>query len=181
MWTEKLKRGDWTLFLDRDGTINKRVVNGYVLDWDQFEFLENAIEGISELSKLFNRVIIVTNQQCIGKGLLSHNKLADIHRQMIERIQAGGGYIDQIYYCPNLVEEDALCRKPSPGMALQAQNDFDGIDFKKSVMVGDSISDMQFAEILGMKKVFVLNKHDYYAEANLHISHLMELVTYLDV
>ena len=181
MWIDKVRKGDWTLFLDRDGTINKRIINGYVLDWDQFEFLEFAIEGISMLSSLFNRIIIVTNQQCIGKGLLSHDKIADIHRQMIQRIHDGGGYIDQIYYCPNLAEEEALCRKPSPGMALQAQNDFDGIDFKKSVMVGDATSDMQFADILGMKKVFILNKHDYYARADLHVAHLMELVSYLDI
>ncbi len=152
----------WTLFLDRDGVINKRLVDDYVKIWEEFEFLPGVKEAINKLSKMFGRIIIVSNQQGVGKGLMTEDDLKEIHSKMITEIEEAGGCIDAIYYCPELKENNPECRKPMPGMALQAQKDFPEIDFDKSIMVGDSPSDMEFGIHLGMVTVFV--GEEYYIQ-----------------
>lgn len=173
--------GTWALFLDRDGTINKRLHGRYVTDWDQFEFLEGAMEGISDLNPIFGTIALVTNQQGIGKGLMTHERLHDIHEQMMERIAANGGRIDEIYYCPHLAEDDPMCRKPNPGMAIQAATDFPDIIFTKSMMVGDTETDMEFGRRLGMVTVLILDGSNSSVMADLQISSLSELSLYLNV
>lgn len=170
----------WTLFLDRDGTINKRKLGGYIQSWDEFEFLPMALEGIADMTPMFARIIIVTNQQGIGKGLMSHEVLADIHRQMLERVVANHGYVDQVYYCPQLAVDDPLCRKPNPGMALQAAQDYPEIDFRKSIMVGDTESDMAFGRQLGMTTALIQEKHNHLVRATLRINTLADLPLYLN-
>jgi len=145
----------WTLFLDRDGVINKRLVDDYVKSWEEFEFLENVPETIAHCSHLFGTIVVVTNQQGIGKGLMSDADLRNIHENMTAEIKLHGGRIDKVYYCPKLKDQTPNCRKPLPFMGLQAQKDFPTIDFSKSVMVGDSISDMEFGEALGMHNVYI--------------------------
>jgi len=145
--------GEWTLFLDRDGVINRKLDGTYVLNPDQFEILEGAAAAIGQLSLYFGRIVIVTNQQGVGKELMTHQDLADIHDKMIEQITYYGGRIDEIYYCPDLAEHEPVNRKPNPGMGLQAKDDFPEIDFRKSIMVGDSVSDIQFGKTLRMKTV----------------------------
>ncbi|MDA9625755.1 hypothetical protein N9S73_00420, partial [bacterium] len=92
----------WTLFLDRDGTINRRLIGDYVKNIGEFEFLPNALEGIFKLSLLFDTVVIVTNQQCIDKEIITHEELKLVHDHMMDGINAAHGRIDQIYYCPHL-------------------------------------------------------------------------------
>ncbi len=145
----------WTLFLDRDGVINKKIENDYVKNWSSFQFKEGVLPSIKFFSKKFQRIIIVTNQQGIGKGLFTENDLIHIHQQMVERIEAAGGRIDHIYFCPDLASKNSSFRKPAIGMALAAKKDFPEINFSKSIMVGDSISDMQFGKAAGMKTVFL--------------------------
>lgn len=145
---------NWTLFLDRDGVINKKIENDYVRSWDQFEFLPGVLDALNKLSKIFGRIIIVTNQRGIGKGLMTEDDLHEIHEKMLQLIRQHGGRIDAIYYCPHDYEkEECDCRKPKPGLALQAKRDFPEINFEKSVMVGDSESDIVFARNLGMVAV----------------------------
>lgn len=170
----------WTLFLDRDGTINRRIVGDYVREWDQFEFLEGAVEGIAHLSTLFARVIVVTNQQGIGRGLMSHQQLRDIHAEMLERIAYNGGRIDEIYYCPDLAAELPACRKPEPGMALQAAQDYPDITFTKSIMVGDTASDMAFGKRLGMATVLIVDDDNAHVQADIKINSLQGLDDYLE-
>lgn len=146
---------NWTLFLDRDGVINKRKIGDYIKLIDEFEFLPDVKEALSILSKYFNKIIIVTNQQGIGKGIMTENDLRDIHKYMLEEILKSSGRIDAIYYCPDLSNSNSNCRKPNPGMALKAKEDFPMIDFSHSMMVGDSKVDMDFAQNLGMKKIFI--------------------------
>ena len=105
-----------TLFLDRDGVINKKLEGRYVRDFSEFEFMEGTIDAISKLTNKFNRIIIITNQQGIGKGIMSDADLNILHTKMEERIEQLGGKINKIYYCPHLEELDCLCRKPRPGM-----------------------------------------------------------------
>jgi len=144
-----------TLFLDRDGVINTRLVDDYVKTWKEFEFIEGVLEAISIFSKEFDRIFIVTNQQGIGKGIMSEEDLDKIHSRMIEEIEAKGGRIDKIYFCKHLAKENHIDRKPRVGMGLRARKDFREIRFKRSIMVGDSISDMKFGKRLKMKTVYI--------------------------
>lgn len=150
----------WTLFLDRDGVINRRLPGAYVRTWAEFEWLPGALPAIASFGRLFGRVVVVTNQQGIGKGLMTEAALHRIHRQMLAGVEAFGGRIDGVYHCPALALEQPNCRKPGPAMALQARQDFPGIDFRRSVMVGDSWSDMEFGQRLGMFNVLVVNKEE---------------------
>lgn len=169
----------WTLFLDRDGTINRRLIDDYVKNISEFEFLPNALEGIFQLSPLFDTILIVTNQQCIGREIITHEELAEVHDHMMRGIQAAHGRIDQIYYCPELAIFEPLCRKPNPGMAIQAQEEFPNINFEKSIMVGDTLSDMQFGKRLGMLTVLVLDGTNVDIEADVKVSDLKNLASYL--
>jgi D-glycero-alpha-D-manno-heptose 1-phosphate guanylyltransferase len=145
----------WTLFLDRDGVINKKIENDYVRNPDQFEWLPGVKESLLKFSKLFGRIIIVSNQQGVGKGRMTKEDVELIHEQIIKTISSMDGQIDRIYYAPQLKEENSPMRKPGIGMALQAKKDFPEIDFSKSIMVGDSVSDMEFGKRAGMKTVFI--------------------------
>jgi len=145
----------WTLFLDRDGVINVRLIDDYVKNPDDFIFVEGVLEAIRDLSEKFGRIVIVTNQQGIGKGLMTENELEKVHNKMLAEINKFGGKIDRIYFSPFRKEENNITRKPQIGMALQARKEFSDINFKKSIMIGDSISDILFGKKLKMKTVFV--------------------------
>jgi histidinol-phosphate phosphatase family protein len=145
----------WTLFLDRDGVINMRILGGYVQKWEQFEFLPGVQEALKLLSTGFSRIIVVSNQQGIGKGLMTTEELEILHGKMIAEIESYGGRIDRVYYSPHLEKEGSVIRKPNVGMALMARKEFPGINFKRSLMVGDSISDMVFGKRLKMVNIFI--------------------------
>ncbi len=151
----------WSLFLDRDGVINKKRDGDYVKSVDEFEFLPKAIETITYLSSLFHKVIVVTNQQGIGKGLMTDMDLKLVHQHMKQHIKAQGGRIDAIFHAPQMSSENSPLRKPNIGMALLAKKQFPSIQFEKSIMVGDSLSDMEFAKRNGMTGIFVGQSDDY--------------------
>lgn len=145
---------DWTLFLDRDGVINHEKVEDYIYHYGEFTFYNGALEAIKILAQKFPRIILVTNQKGVGKGLMTEESLQDIHKNMLNEISEAGGRIDSIYYCTAL-DSSHSHRKPNPGMAFQAKHDFPEIDFSKSLMVGNNISDMEFGRNAGMHTVFV--------------------------
>lgn len=150
----------WTLFLDRDGVINERLPDAYVRHPKEFQFTEGCLDALCQLALIFPRIVVVTNQQGIGKGLMSEQDLAIVHQHMLREVIAHQGRIDAVYFCSKLTAENAPCRKPNPGMAHQAKTRFPNIDFEKSIMVGDSLSDMDFGEGLGMKTVFIAGKKE---------------------
>lgn len=145
------------MFLDRDGVINVRLIDDYVKNREAFVFLPNVRESCAVFSDFFDRIFVVTNQQGVGKGLMSMEQVNDIHQFMVEEIEKVGGRIDQVYVAPYLQSDNNIMRKPSPGMALKAKKEFSEVQFKQSVMVGDSISDMQFGKRLGMVTIFLGN------------------------
>jgi histidinol-phosphate phosphatase family protein len=145
----------WTLFLDRDGVINRRIVGDYVKTREQFEFIPGVPEAIATLSARFGRVIVVTNQQGVGKGLMTDADVNAVHRIMTEEIERAGGRIDAVYYSPHLESDRSFMRKPAPGMALRARRQFPGIVLKKAVMAGDTLSDMIFGKRLGITTVLI--------------------------
>ncbi|HXB92921.1 MAG TPA: HAD-IIIA family hydrolase [Puia sp.] len=145
---------DWTLFLDRDGVINEEKHNSYIFHYGEFAFYDRAKEALRILAQKFGRIVIVTNQRGVGKGMMTAADLQDIHEKMIGAIVLEGGRIDRVYYADSL-QDDHPHRKPQTGMALAAQNDFPEIDFFRAVMVGNNISDMEFGRNAGMYTVFL--------------------------
>src|SRR5258708_25124328 len=146
--------GHWTLFLDRDGVINEEKEQSYVFHYDEFAFYEGSLEALRLLADIFPRIVVVTIQRGVGKGLMTGEDLADIHGKMAAEVAAAGGRIDAIYYCDSL-SDDHPYRKPNPGMALAAQHDLPGIDFSRSIMVRNNISDMEFGRNARIYTVFL--------------------------
>jgi D-glycero-D-manno-heptose 1,7-bisphosphate phosphatase len=144
----------WTLFLDRDGVINHEKHQDYIHTWNEFVFYDGVTEAIGIFAKTFGRIIVVTNQKGVGKGVTKKEDLVLIHRNMIAAIEAAGGRIDAVYFCADL-DDDSPNRKPNPGMGLQAMHKFPEIDLRKSLMVGNTLSDMQFGRNLGVQTIFL--------------------------
>ena len=144
----------WTLFLDRDGVINHEKPLDYIHNWDEFVFYEGVLDAIKIFSGIFNRIVVVTNQKGVGKGLTLLSDLEIIHENMKAQIKAAGGHIDEVYFCPDL-DEQSPYRKPNPGMGLKAKAQFPEIDFKKSIMIGNTLGDMEFGRNLGILTVFL--------------------------
>ena len=148
-----------TLFLDRDGVINVKLDGQYVKNTEEFEFMIGAETAISKLSKIFNRILIVTNQQGIAKGIMSDNDLGILHKYMLFEVKKNGGVIDKIYYCPHLATESCNCRKPNPGMIQQAMIDFPEIKVEDSYLIGDSDTDIIAGNKMGLITVKVDNEY----------------------
>jgi histidinol-phosphate phosphatase family protein len=167
----------WTLFLDRDGVINFENPGNYVRNWGEFIFYPNAAENIAYFNQRFLRLVLATNQRGITKGIMTLADLENIHNHMEREIAEKGGHIDRIYFCVDS-ESSSVCRKPNPGMALQAARDFPEIKLTKSLMVGNNLSDMLFGKNAGMKTVFLKTTHPDplppYDAADLSFSTLQE-------
>lgn len=176
--------GEWTLFLDRDGTINKRLPGDYVRSWHQFDFLPGVLDALQVFTKYFKYIFIVTNQQGIGKELMTHEDLQRLHERMLDEFSMNYIFIDEIYYCPDLASYDSINRKPNPGMALRAHEEYGDVFFKKSLMVGDTESDMLFGKNLNMKTIWINNREPDILRPqekiiDLEVSSLNELAMYL--
>lgn len=145
----------WTLFLDRDGVINVRLVDDYVKNINEFEFLPGVLEAFKIFAKTFGKIIIVSNQQGVGKGLMTMEDVEKVHDFMKKEIVSQQGRVDAIFVCPQLKSDPDNFRKPRPKMAYMAQHDFPEIDLEKSIMVGDMNSDIEFGKNSGMFTVLV--------------------------
>lgn len=147
----------WTLFLDRDGVINVENVGSYVTLWEEFEFCEGALDALKRLNELFGTIVVVTNQRGVGKGIMSLDALKEISGKMVNAVVQANGRIDKVYAATSIHDTDRN-RKPNTGMAVQAKEDFPMIDYKRSVMVGNSMMDMEFGKRMGMHTVFITSK-----------------------
>ena len=142
----------WTLFLDRDGVINHEKPNEYITKVVDFKFIDGVLESIAELSAIFGKIVVVTNQQGIGKGLMTEKDFSEITEYMLSEIVKAGGRIDKVYHSPYLSELNHELQKPRTGMAKQAKIDFPEIDFSKSVMIGNGERDMEFGKAVMQEK-----------------------------
>ncbi len=140
------------IFLDRDGVINHRISNGYVTSWDQFRFIDGIAETVASLRNLGLPVIVVSNQAGVGKGLIDESRLESITRRFVAELDLAGGRVDAVYYCPHRPDEMCGCRKPKPGLLEQASRDWH-VDLARSVLVGDSASDLDAAAAVGCRAV----------------------------
>lgn len=142
------------IFLDRDGVICQNRTD-HVKNWNEFKFLPGVQKSLAALSWVGLPIIVVTNQAAVGRGMLTTEILDDIHQRMVAEITAYGGRIDRIFYCPHLPQEGCHCRKPEPGMLLQAARDLD-LDLAGSYLVGDAASDIQAGQQVGCHTILVL-------------------------
>lgn len=143
-----------TVFLDRDGVINRRPGDGYVTQWSDFHFLDGAKAAVSLLRFAGLRTFVVTNQRCIAHQLMTAADLDRIHCNMVQEFEAAGGSIDAVYYCPHHPDE-CDCKKPQPGMLLRAKREFPDVDFHRSVIIGDSLRDLQAGHAVGCQTILV--------------------------
>ena len=148
----------WCLFLDRDGVLNVKRENDYVKNLHELKIIEGVPQATAWFTRIFKHLFIVTNQRGVGRKIMTMEDVNTVHGYLLEVIQQAGGRIDAVYVAPQLREENSPYRKPGTGMGLQAKEEFPAVVFDKSIMVGDSLSDMEFGKKLGMKTVFVLNQ-----------------------
>jgi D-glycero-D-manno-heptose 1,7-bisphosphate phosphatase len=144
-----------TIFLDRDGVLNEKMPEGrYVQAWSDFRMLPGVPDAIARLNRAGLRVVVVSNQRGIALGLYTPADVETVHAGLQALLQAHGAHIDAFYFCPH-DKSVCTCRKPLPGMFQQAQHDFPDINAATSVMLGDSLSDIEFGKRLGMVTVFL--------------------------
>jgi D-glycero-D-manno-heptose 1,7-bisphosphate phosphatase len=145
----------WSLFLDRDGVINQRIPNDYVKLPDEFEFIPGVTQALGIFAGIFNSILVITNQQGIGRGLMTNSQLNQVHDKMLQKVNETGGRIDAVFYSPDLKNSGSFTRKPSVGLGLKARKQFPSINFKRSIMAGDTYSDILFGHRLGMVTVLI--------------------------
>lgn len=166
----------WTLFLDRDGVINKRDFGGYIQNLNDFHFNSDVFEFLEFAHLHFHRIVVVTNQQGVGKGIMSYEDLDKIHNYMITEVVTKNGRIDKVYSATNLKTDQNNIRKPLPFMAYQAKHDFSTIDFSKSIMIGDTDSDILFGKRLGMKTILIESEEVTNESPDFRINSLKQLI-----
>lgn len=144
------------VFLDRDGVINQKAPEGqYITRWEDVQLFPDVAEAIALLHDYQFMVIVVSNQRCVAKGLLSVEGLEQLHRQMLDHLSRRNAPIDAVYYCPHEQVPACTCRKPAPGMLLKAAAEH-LIDLPGSWMVGDSDVDIEAGKKAGCRTLRIL-------------------------
>ena len=141
------------VLLDRDGVIN-RERSDYVKSWQEFEFLPGALSALRKLATRALPIVVITNQSAIGRGLVSAQVIDSLHRRLTHVVEQEGGRIDAFYVCPHHPNDNCACRKPKPGLLMQASRDFD-LDLADCVFIGDSVTDWQAAQAAGCQCILV--------------------------
>ena len=141
------------VFLDRDGVINENR-SDYVRSTEQLHIFPAALPALARLAQSEHAIVIITNQSAIGRGLVSAETVAQINHYLLERIHAAGGRIDALYLCPHAPDDACECRKPRPGLLLQASSELQ-LDLTRSWLIGDAISDLQAAIASGTRPILV--------------------------
>ena len=157
--TEKYLAPKKVVFLDRDGVINKRPRKaGYVKTWAEFEFLPRSIEAIKLLKREGYKLFIISNQPGIARGKMSKKDLDVIHKKMQQELKKNDAKLDGIYFCPHGWNDGCSCRKPKPGLLLQASREH-LIDLTKTILIGDDERDIMAGETVGCK-TFLIDKRN---------------------
>lgn len=141
------------VFIDRDGTINQD--RNYLDNAQDFEFIPGAADAIKKLNECGLKVVVITNQSGIARGILTEETLSDIHDRMVHLLATEGAYLDGIYYCPHHPDDGCDCRKPATGMVRNAIHDLD-VDIAHSYIIGDKRADVHLGHNLGLTSILVL-------------------------
>lgn len=141
------------VFLDRDGVICENRPD-HVKSWAEFRFLPSALSALRRLADMPFPIIVVTNQAIVHRGMVPADVVDEIHTRMIQHVHRFGGRLDAVYYCPHRPEEGCFCRKPRPGLLLQAARDL-GIQLEGSYLIGDALTDVEAALAAGCQPLLV--------------------------
>jgi D-glycero-D-manno-heptose 1,7-bisphosphate phosphatase len=141
------------VFLDRDGVINRDRAD-YVKSWEEFVFLAGALEALRRLAGLGLPVVVISNQAAIARGVVDRSVVDEIHARMVASVRAAGGQIDEVLFCPHGPDDACECRKPRPGLLLQAADRL-ALDLRGSVLIGDAANDVLAARAVGCSAVLV--------------------------
>lgn len=170
------------VILDRDGVINEES-DEYIKTDSEWVPIEGSIEAIARLCQADYRVIVVTNQSGIARGLLTIEDLHAIHERMHQAVANGGGRIEAIFICPHKPDDDCDCRKPRPGMLHSVMDRLD-IELAGVPLVGDSLRDVQSAMVVGASPVLVRTGHGARTiEQNRHLENVQvfdDLASFVD-
>jgi len=142
------------IFLDRDGVLIENRSN-YIREWSQVKIFPEAIHALSRSTIKNYKVVIVTNQSAVGRGLISLDTAIDINNRLIKLIQRHGGHVDGVYMCPHQPDDDCQCRKPKPGLLLEAAKEL-SLDLQRSWMIGDAWSDVQAGQTAGVRQTILV-------------------------
>ena len=145
---------DPAIFLDRDGVIIKNR-NSYVRDWAHVCFYKRSLDAILKLSSTSYKIVLVTNQSAVGRGLISISTADEINRRIVDQIKKSGGRIDGVFMCPHQPDDMCFCRKPQPGLLFEAAKAL-SIDLKRSILIGDAISDIQAGQNAGIERTILV-------------------------
>ncbi|RME46539.1 MAG: HAD family hydrolase [Caldilineae bacterium] len=148
------------IFLDRDGVICENRPD-YVKSWAEFRFLPGVREGLALLNRLGLPIVVVSNQSAVNRGLTTVAAVDDIHRRMLDAVRAAEGRIDRVFYCPHRPDEACSCRKPRPGMLLQAARELN-LDLSRSYLVGDAATDLLAGHSVGCQTMLVLTGRGFH-------------------
>jgi len=142
------------VFLDRDGVIIQNRQK-YVRSWKDVEFLPSSLQALKQLSQTTYKIIVITNQSAIGRGIITLEQAEAINQRLIEEITASGGRVDGLFICPHAPDDHCFCRKPLPGLFLQAADAL-SIDLPTSAMIGDALTDIQAGSAAGIKTLILV-------------------------
>jgi D-glycero-D-manno-heptose 1,7-bisphosphate phosphatase len=142
------------IFLDRDGVIIENKAD-YIRDWREVNLIPEALYALSLLTNTRYKIVIVTNQSAVGRGIISIATASDINERLLRLIQDCGGRVDGLYMCPHTPADECPCRKPRPGLLLQAAGEM-GLDLKRSWMIGDAWSDVQAGVDAGVPQTILV-------------------------
>ena len=138
------------LFLDRDGVIIENR-QGYVRSWSDVSIYKQALEALAKIRTSQHKIIIITNQSVVGRGIITGEAAREINERLLAEIRAYGGRIDDLYMCPHAPQEDCRCRKPEPGLILDAATQH-SIELRSSILIGDALSDIIAGQKAGVAK-----------------------------
>jgi len=160
-------------FIDRDGVINKEI--GYLHEIAKFEFIDGVIEALKYIQNKGFKIIVITNQSGIGRGMYSREKFLELNKWMIDFLSTQGVKILEVFYCPHSPEERCTCRKPLPGMFLEAIKKYD-IDIEMSWSIGDKETDIQAAKSSGISNTILVKSGHKINERNSRASYILESI-----
>jgi len=142
------------IFLDRDGVIIENR-DDYCLSWEQVAFLPGALQALARARFAPHAFVIITNQSAIGRGLLERATADEINARLVNAIHASGGRVDGVFMCPHAPDAGCDCRKPQPGLLLQAAHEL-SLDLGRSVLIGDALSDLDAGHAAGVGQAILV-------------------------
>jgi D-glycero-D-manno-heptose 1,7-bisphosphate phosphatase len=156
-WRDTYKSHKRCVLLDRDGVINRRIPRGYVTSWEQFEFLPRTLNALRLLKDEGYTVLVISNQACVGKGLLTSHQLDSITKRFLIEVALSGGSISQVYYCTHVAGDHCDCRKPRPGLLHRARIEHNFLP-EETFFIGDTRDDVLAALEAGCRPILIANE-----------------------